>query len=522
VASYFKETWDSLREQHYGDFEWLVLAQGSLSEELEAVIQGLEREPRCRILRQPVNLGIVRGLRYCLERAVADYVVPLDGDDLITPDALHILAHYILRNGNPPFLYSDEDHLVDGSPSSPFLRPDWDPVLALNSSYVWHLCAIRRERAVELGAYGDEGANWCHDWDSLLRFTQAGDRILHVPEILHHWRAHTASSTNRADPESGSLKSQQFVLNRYIKTCLDTQLFEVKPFPIFRGATEFWLRRMRVQGDPMDIVVCGGSKERSVAAICALLRNARYRFGAVHLVGVEVAPGDLTHISDLLTNQQTKSRVHCWPNAQPQNLGEILAATDARYAVICDERVYVKGSEWPWECDGLFRCHRDLVAVAARILDGDGKIVGGAEILGFEGVSGCPDAGRKADDPGYFAMALKPRCVSAPTSELFAARVDFLREAADSLSGSSWSSIASWLGAIALQRHYRIAVTPLFDGVLRHNPERIHMRPTEVENFLGRFGTLLPDTRWYSHNFAWSRHQAYSLQTVTSGVSQSI
>src|ERR1017187_8513245 len=78
VGRYFEETWESLRQQQFKNFEWLVLAQGKLSGEVEALLQRLEKERKCRILRLPANLGIVPGLRYCLKRARADYIVPVD------------------------------------------------------------------------------------------------------------------------------------------------------------------------------------------------------------------------------------------------------------------------------------------------------------------------------------------------------------------------------------------------------------------------------------------------------------
>jgi hypothetical protein len=193
-------------------------------------------------------------------------------------------------------------------------------------------------------------------------------------------------------------------------------------------------------------------------------------------------------------------------------LGEILAGSMSELAVVLTQNVYVKGDEWPWECAGLFQCHRDLSVIAARILNEDARITGGSEILGFGGISGCPEVGRAAEDPGYFAMALKPRCVSAPSSDLFAARISFLSESAGSLSNASWSNIGSWLGAIALERNQRVAITPLFDGVLRSPAERSHMGALEASTFLNSFGARLPDTRWYSQNFGWRGDQAFQLQ----------
>ena len=61
-----------------------------------------------------------------------------------------------------------------------------DPVLNLASSYIWHLCCIRRDAALREGLYTDPGATWCHDWDTSFRIARSGEAPLHVPEVLYH------------------------------------------------------------------------------------------------------------------------------------------------------------------------------------------------------------------------------------------------------------------------------------------------------------------------------------------------
>lgn len=512
-ANYFAEAWESLRQQDYPGLQWVVLAHGPISEDVTEVLRKIEQDSFAKVLWLAENRGIVGGVRYCLEQADGEYVIALDADDLLPPGTLRTLARYVLRHQRPSMLYSDEDHYVNGQSASPFIRPDWDPVLALSASYIWHVCAMRRDRALELGVYNDPGAEWCHDWDSVLRFFQAGDRIVHVPEILYHWRTHEASSTNRPDPESGSLKSQRYVLNRFIHEKLDPELFEVREFPMFRGAVEYWLCRLRKRPTPMTLIIYGSHPTKSVAAACSLLRNADYSFENLEFVDVDLTPGERIRVSDLARCSQ--SRVRCWPDARPRDLDRILADSAAQSVTVCSERVHVEGDTWPWECDGLFRSHADVAIVAGRVLDKDSTLLAGSEILGFEGISGCPDRGRRADDAGYFAMALKPRSVSAPYSELFTARAHILREFASSMQEASWTSIGCWLGAIAIERGQRVAVTPLFNGVLQCTGSRTHMGSEEAKDFTQRFGSFLPDTRWYSARFGWRRDTAYSLQPAT-------
>jgi hypothetical protein len=516
-VEYFEQTWESLRLQTCANFEWVVLAQGPAPPLLEAYLQQLQAEPNVRVYRLADNLGIIGGMRYCLERARNDYILPVDGDDLLTVDALQLLTSYIRRHDCPSFLYSDDDTLSDGVPVTPFLRPEWDPVLALSCSYVWHILAIRRDRALAVDLYQDNRANWCHDWDTVLRLAAAGDSIVHVPEVLYHWRAHSSSSTNRADPESGSLASQRFVLQREIDRRGDPVLFEVKEFPIFRGgAPEYWLRRLRKEAPAIDVLVFGACGTRMVASVGALLRKSGFRFASVHFVGAELSLGDRRRISDLIGADSSQDRVHVWPTAGPRQLADIVSRGAAAgssplpdYVAVCSERVRLEGDEWPWECDGLFRLHASLNIVAGRVLGPDRKVLAGAEIFGFDGISGCPDAGRDSNYPGDFALALKHRSISAPYSELFVARAAFLRECAhDFPPQASWEGLGSWLGALAYRRQLSVAVSPLFTGMLPSDTHRFHMGKEEATCFLDAFGSLLPDTRWYSPLFGWSKESA--------------
>ncbi|WP_457849541.1 hypothetical protein, partial [Staphylococcus aureus] len=75
-------------------------------------------------------------------------------------------------------------------PRHPYCRPDFDPVLNDETSYIWHLNAIHREKGIILGVFTDELATWTHDWDTAQRMQAANACIVHVPEVLYHWRQH--------------------------------------------------------------------------------------------------------------------------------------------------------------------------------------------------------------------------------------------------------------------------------------------------------------------------------------------
>ena len=136
----------SVLAQTHQRFEWIVFRDGPVSAGVQALLDDLAREPRVRVIEGETCRGIQHGFRTCLEAATCEWIVPIDADDLLEADALVVMASTIASRA-ADFVFSDEDHLVDGQLRSRYARPGFDPVLNIESSYIWHLSAFRRDRA---------------------------------------------------------------------------------------------------------------------------------------------------------------------------------------------------------------------------------------------------------------------------------------------------------------------------------------------------------------------------------------
>ena len=265
----------SVLAQTHQRFEWIVFRDGPVSAGVQALLDDLAREPRVRVIEGETCRGIQHGFRTCLEAATCEWIVPIDADDVLEADALAVMASTIASRP-ADFVFSDEDHLVDGQLRSRYARPGFDPVLNIESSYIWHLSAFRRDRALALGAYTDSGAELCHDWDTSTRFAQAGAVMVHVPHVLYHWRSHDASSSHRPTQNPGTIASTRAVLERIVAAQSSPSRYEIAEYPIYRGAVEWWIRRRPI-GDPSFGVVLLGADERSCAAAAACDSLARAR-----------------------------------------------------------------------------------------------------------------------------------------------------------------------------------------------------------------------------------------------------
>jgi glycosyltransferase involved in cell wall biosynthesis len=432
-AGYLDELAASLFTQDFPFHEWLLLAQGPIPHDTELVIARLQAmDPRVRVLRLERNEGIMPAFRVCLAEATGDYVLPVDADDLLTPDALRILASEIARNDRPVYLYSDEDMLIGGTPRSPYLRPSWDPVLNLASSFVWHLAAIRRDTAITLQLYADRNAEFCHDWDTTVRIAAAGHEPVHIPEVLYHWRQHEHSSTNRANPqderEPGSVRSTRAVLQNAIARTSVPSRYRIDNFPIYRGADELYIHRIP---DAMTgvsaIVLTDGAREPSIPS--------------APLVTLHPLHPDRTRAADLRA---------------------VARSIETPHTLVISDRVHPDRDDWAWDAIKLMELHPELAIVGGRIYDADDRLIAGGTALNAEGRRITPDLGRPGTDPGPWAISLKPHCVAAAPTDLFLIETALLVRALDRLPDDlRMQALGLALGACALAEGRRVATGTL-------------------------------------------------------------
>ncbi len=465
----FRATLASVLGQTWPHWEWLIVDNASKDTSVRAMLDEAAQDVRVRVIRSPKNLGIVGGMRRCLEEATGEFIVPLDHDDVLVDDALEVVVRTLEANPNTRFLYSDEDVLARDRPIAPYFRPDWDPVLNLSTSYIFHLCAFRRDDAERLGVFSDRAAEYVQDWDTVFRFVADGAGLLHVPEVLYHWRAHEGSSTNRRDPTADSLRSQRHVLTQRLAAEPRPDLYELALFPLPRGLPELWLRRRRVEPPPLTLI----AREPSVAAdarFATICRATDYPFAAEHVIGISIE-----ELQSLATELK-----------------------DGLVAVVGHE-IEPEGDEWPWEAHGLMELHRDAVLISARILNQDRLVVAGGEILAADGSAICPDLGRHEADPGPWALSLKQRSAGAVCGEFFVADTRFLKQALDDLpADAAPEHLGVWLGAAALAVGRRVAFSPLVAAVAGASFSGVwELSDDERRTFVHRYGQLFPAPTWY-------------------------
>lgn len=191
---HLKAAVDSVRAQIYEDWQLCIADDATGSEELARYLAELGHDPRIRITIRPARGHISAATNTAAETALGAFFLLLDQDDQLSPDALARCVLAINSRPDVDYIYSDSDKIGDdGRHFAMERKPAFSPELLLNYMYAGHALCVRATLWRELGGLrrGFEGSQ---DHDFALRATEMARVVLHVPEVLYHWRAATGST----------------------------------------------------------------------------------------------------------------------------------------------------------------------------------------------------------------------------------------------------------------------------------------------------------------------------------------
>ncbi|MFF4087144.1 CDP-glycerol glycerophosphotransferase family protein [Streptomyces nigra] len=107
VQAYLHECLESVLTQSYPDLELIAVDDCSPDASGEIIDEFAARDPRVRAVHLPRNRGLGPARNAGMAEATGDYLVFLDSDDTLTPDALEAVAARLKETGDPDVLVYD-------------------------------------------------------------------------------------------------------------------------------------------------------------------------------------------------------------------------------------------------------------------------------------------------------------------------------------------------------------------------------------------------------------------------------
>jgi tetratricopeptide (TPR) repeat protein/GT2 family glycosyltransferase len=182
-------TIQSVLDQIYPYWELCIAGDAASEPYIKSLLQNYtDRDNRIKVIFRESNTYLAAAANRALELTTGEFVALIDGQDLLTHDALYEVALLLNKHPEADLIYSDEDKLDDrGYLLDPIFKPDWCPDSLLSRNYIGHLAVYRRNLINRIGGLrsGYEGNTY---YDLVLRFTERTNNIFHIPKVLYHRR----------------------------------------------------------------------------------------------------------------------------------------------------------------------------------------------------------------------------------------------------------------------------------------------------------------------------------------------
>ena len=490
----------SVHEQFYPWWELCIADDASTDPAvIEALRNASERDDRIKLVRRQQNGHISAASNSALRLARGQFVALLDHDDLLPAHALHEVAASIIAHPDVDIIYSDEDHIDDdGRRSHPYFKPDWNADLMLGQNLISHLGVYRRPLVEHIGGFrtGFEGSQ---DYDLALRMVAEtrGERIIHIPKVLYHWRQGAGDQTFSEASHQRCVDNGRRAVAQFVRR--ENNAARVEPTPFVAG----WTRVVYPVPDPAPLVsvIVSAATPASTLAACIdrLLRRTDYP--ALEIL--TAAEDDTGVPAEAVARDDRVRRIagggpH-WPNRAAE-------AARGSLLLLLDPALIPSGVGWLHEM--VSQAARPGVgAVGAKLLSPKGLVRQAGIVLGGRGVAFTPFVGRHRAQSGYFGHLQITRDVTAVSGQcLMARRQAFLAAGGldEVLSLTAFSDVDLCLKLA--EGGYRTVWTPYAELCLCPGPAQQRGLATEFERAAARmrqrWGHRLDADRYWSPNLS--------------------
>lgn len=414
----------------------LCIADGSHDDSVKNIVAeyaGMDERIKYQHLSE--NRGISENTNEGLKMATGDYIGFLDHDDFLEPHALYEIRMAIAKNPEADVLYTDEDKVSFDLQHyfEPHFKPDFNPDLLRSNNYICHFLVVKRELLERVGGFRAE-YDGAQDYDLVLRLTEAAKCVVHIPQVLYHWRSHEASTATNPMSKLYAYEAGRRAVESHLERCGEPGVVTDTRFYGFYQTSYGVSEELSA-----DLVICScqGENPKKILNIFS---------GDFHRQNT----GNVIYYDNEFNKFVIISK-------DKKLEAEVLIFADAGLSGISDEGLKQLTAN----------CLRDGIGMAGgRILSEKGILLYGRMEPDEEGRLVHMDAGLSKGFTGYFHKAVLQQNTEGVSHRLFAVRRELFDAWNPAVAASAEESMQQ-LCSFVKQAGYRISYVPSVTAVMK-------------------------------------------------------
>ena len=191
-AAYLSQAIESVLEQTFADFEFLIIDDGSTESKCVRILDEYARkDPRIRLVRNQKNLRLTKTLNIGLSLAKGEFIARLDSDDFSQPERLEKQLKFMEANpecilcGSWVHLIDEKDKVI-GEKKSPTSYEAIKKGIIAHNFFTHSTWFFRKDIIQKYGGYSEKAVK-TEDYDLLLKLIPR-HRVENIPQFLGSYR----------------------------------------------------------------------------------------------------------------------------------------------------------------------------------------------------------------------------------------------------------------------------------------------------------------------------------------------
>lgn len=214
---YLSESIESILNQTFKNFEFIIVDDGSTDDSLGIIKEFMKKDKRILLINNNSNIGLTKSLNKALKKAKGKYIARMDTDDVSMPERLEKQYNFLEKNEDV-FLVGTGSINIDETGEN---TTTFNPIVSFEEikktlpykNCIYHPSIMFRN---EKGICYREKFVYSQDYDLYLRLLSNGKKLVNLPDKLIKYRCNpnAITQTKRGKQALFAEKAREFYFQR--------------------------------------------------------------------------------------------------------------------------------------------------------------------------------------------------------------------------------------------------------------------------------------------------------------------
>ncbi|WP_339758629.1 glycosyltransferase family A protein [Algoriphagus aquimarinus] len=194
-ANFLTSTVESALNSTYPHLEIIIINDGSTDNSKEIAEELTEKHKNIYLLNQS-NSGVAKARNAGIEFSNGKYILPLDGDDLISPEYIEKAIAILEKRQEVKVVYCEAVKFDENGKRPWNLKPFSLNALA-RDNMIFVSGIFRKADALAVGGFSDNMKMGREDWEFWIKMLKNGGDVIKLPFVGFYYRIHQGSKRKK-------------------------------------------------------------------------------------------------------------------------------------------------------------------------------------------------------------------------------------------------------------------------------------------------------------------------------------